>query len=165
MARVYLETSFISACVTDRTDAASVYRNDMSQEWWDTSRDRHEVFVSAATVAELNHSAHENGQAAVELIQELRWLPMTDEVRGLAHLLVQEDILPGPAVGDAVHVALTAAHRIDYLLTWDIRHLANPHVLTRLRHICLRLGLTPPDIITSESLWEPNHGSEPESGS
>ena len=34
MARVYLETSFVSACVTDRKDAGSVYRREKSLEWW-----------------------------------------------------------------------------------------------------------------------------------
>lgn len=158
MARIYLETSFISACVTERSDPASTYRNDASQEWWDSSRDEHDVFVSAATVAELGHRTNESGEDALALIQDLQWLPVTDEVRGLAHLLVQEQILPGPAVGDAVHVALATVHHLDYILTWDVRHLANVRALRGLRQLCLRLGLTPPDIITSESLWEPSDG-------
>lgn len=156
MARLYLETSFINACVTDRTDPASVYRNDVSQEWWDSARAEHEVFASAEVVAELEHPTQPNGRQALELIHDLQWLPMTDEVRGLSHLLVQERVLPGPTVGDAVHVALAAAHHMDYLVTWDLRHLANPYVLAHLRHVCLRVGLTPPYIVTSESLWEPN---------
>lgn len=46
MARVYLETSFISACVTDRTDTASLCQRQVSREWWDTQRSAHDLFVS-----------------------------------------------------------------------------------------------------------------------
>src|SRR5205085_6318242 len=52
MARVYLETSFISACVTNRTDVASLYRKQVSNEWWETQRSRHELFVSAEVTEE-----------------------------------------------------------------------------------------------------------------
>jgi hypothetical protein len=54
MARVYLETSFVSACVTDRQDAASVYRHDVSNRWWAEQRARHEVSISAEVIAELS---------------------------------------------------------------------------------------------------------------
>ncbi len=55
MARVYLETSFVSACVTKRDDAASVYRRQISADWWKDQRAKHELFVSEEVVAELSH--------------------------------------------------------------------------------------------------------------
>ncbi len=50
MARVYLETRFFSACVSDRTDAASVYRREQSRDWWAMQRGRHALFVSPEVV-------------------------------------------------------------------------------------------------------------------
>jgi len=44
MGRVYLETSFASACVTDRTDPASLYRRQASREWWSLQARRHDCF-------------------------------------------------------------------------------------------------------------------------
>ncbi len=50
MARVYLETSFVSACVTDRDDTASVYRRQLSTEWWKEQRVKHDLFVGSGIV-------------------------------------------------------------------------------------------------------------------
>ena len=53
MPRVYLETSFLSACVSDRTDVASIYRRDLSREWWTTQRQAHELLISPEVLGEL----------------------------------------------------------------------------------------------------------------
>ena len=54
MATVYLETSFVSACVTNRSDPASIYRRELSVEWWTAQAKRHELFISAEVLAELS---------------------------------------------------------------------------------------------------------------
>ncbi len=154
MARVYLETSFISACVTGRTDAASVYRSQTSREWWSTQRSGHEVFVSEEVIAELSHPDFTRSEQALELSRGAPILPMTQEVRGLARVLVREKVMPGPLAGDALHVSLATCHAMDYLLTWNVRHLANPNKIEHLQKICVRVGFVPPRIITPELLWE-----------
>ncbi len=62
--------------------------------------------------------------------------------------------MPGPVAGDAVHVSVACVHGVDYLLTWNVRHLANPNKLEHLAAVCLRLGLTPPRIVTPDMLWK-----------
>ncbi len=154
MARVYLETSFISACVTARTDTASAYRRQTSQEWWSTQRSAHDVYVSEEVIAELSHPDFTQSERALELSHDVPILPITQEVRGLARVLVREKVMPGPLAGDALHVSLATCHAIDYLLTWNVRHLANPNKIEHLQKICVRVGFVPPRIVTPELLWE-----------
>lgn len=157
MARVYLETSFISACVTDRTDPVSAYRRQTSEEWWNTQAWRHDCCVSSEVIAELSHPAFARSEAALNLVAKTPLLPLTDEVAGLAAILVRDKAMPRPTAGDAVHVAAAAVHAMDYLLTWNVRHLANPNKLEHLRTICLRVGILPPRIVTPDLLWEVGH--------
>lgn len=63
--------------------------------------------------------------------------------------------MPSPVAGDALHVAASCIHRIDYLLSWNVRHLANPNKVSHLQTICVRTGHIPPKIVTPELLWEP----------
>ena len=53
-----------------------------------------------------------------------------------------------------MHVAAATIHRADYLLSWNVRHLANPNKVRHLTTICIRLGLLPPQIVTPDLLWE-----------
>jgi hypothetical protein len=62
--------------------------------------------------------------------------------------------MPGPVAGDAVHVATATFHGVDFLLTWNVRHLANPNKTAHLQAVCLRVGLAPPGIVTPDLLWE-----------
>jgi len=50
-------------------------------------------------------------------------------------------------------VATAIAHRCDYLVTWNVKHIANPNKLTHLRNVCRRVGFAVPDIVTPEYLW------------
>lgn len=154
---VYLETSYVSACVTDRTDPASIYRRDTSRQWWETQAHRYEVFISAEVVAELSHPEYRCRGDAMDFVRDLPLWPINDDVRGLATLLVREKVMPAPVAGDAVHVAIATVHGAEYILSWNVRHLANPSKTRHLRTICLRVGLVPPQIVTPDMLWEENH--------
>ena len=154
MARVYLETSFVSACVTARDDTASAYRRQVSTTWWKEQRVRHELFVSQEVLAELSHPAFLQGSDATSLIHGVAVLPIIEEVRGLARILVREKVMPGPAAGDAIHVAISTVHRMEYVLTWNVRHLANANKLEHLRVICRRVGYISPQIVTPDILWD-----------
>jgi hypothetical protein len=154
VARVYLETSFVSACVTDRADAASVYRRDASLDWWRAQRPRHDLCVSDEVIAELAHPDFKRRDAALRWIDGLPVLPVNAEAAGLAAVLVRERVMPAPLAGDALHVAAATVHRMDYVLSWNVRHLANPNKVRHLAVICLRLGFAPPQIVTPDLLWE-----------
>ena len=154
MSNIYLETSFISACVSSRDDPKSIYRRDASVEWWTSQRDRHGVFVSAEVIRELSDPDYPRRDEALEWIANIPLLAITQEVEGLATLLVKERVMPSPPTGDALHVAIATVFGMDFMLSWNVRHLANPNKLQHLRVICLRAGLTPPQIVTPDFLWE-----------
>ncbi len=155
MARVYLETSFFGACVSMRTSAKSVSWRETSNEWWRTQAARHELYVSDEVVAELSDPQFAQGAAALAMLRGLRLLELGPEVRGLAEILVREKLMPRPSLsGDAIHVAAATIHGMEYILTWNVQHMANPNKRTHFATICLRLGLLPPQIVTPDLLVE-----------
>ena len=155
MARIYLETSFVSACVTNRSDVASVYRREVSKQWWQEQSAHHEVVVSEEVIRELSDPEFKCREAALVLITPISVLRVNDDVRGLAKLLVAEKVMPGPAAaGDALHVAFATVDRVDYLVSWNVRHLANINKIEHLQRICRRVGYFPPQIVTPEIIWE-----------
>lgn len=155
MARVYLETSFFSQCVTIRTGAIDVGRRATGEAWWRRDAKAFELFISAEVIRELSDPDFPEAVRAPALAM-LTGLPALDldaDVVALADLLVRERVMPGPSVtGDAVHVAAAVVHRMDYLLTWNQKHLANPNKRTHLAVVCARLGRPAPQIVTPDLL-------------
>jgi hypothetical protein len=48
----------------------------------------------------------------------------------------------------AAHIALATVHRMDVLLSWNHRHIANPAIQARLRRLTERSGWVLPAICT-----------------
>ncbi len=157
MAQVYLETSFFSACVTTRTDVQSRFWKRSSLAWLKTQREKHELFISGEVLAELAVPTYPHGREALEFTVEIQVLEVTEEVLGLARVLVNEKVMPGPLVGDSVHVAVAVYYGMEYVLSWNVKHLANPNKRPHLARVCLKVGKVPPMIVTPEVLWEPGN--------
>jgi hypothetical protein len=159
MASVYLDTSFISACVTTRTDVASAHRRKTSLEWLRSQSQDYRIVVSAEVENELDKPSYPDRAQALAVLHQYPMLAITPEVAGIAAILVRERVMPGPVKGDPIHVAVCCAHSVGYLLSWNVHHLANPRKVTHLRTICMRAGVTPPEIVTPDLLWQrpPRH--------
>lgn len=112
------------------------------------------MLISPEVLTELSNPVFPLADLAMKMTVEIEILPLTQEVRGVAKILVGEKVMPGPEEsGDAVHVAAAIVHRVEYVLSWNVRHLANMNKLEHLRIICQRLGYMPPMITTPEVVW------------
>ena len=153
--RVYLETTIVSYFVAEPTkDIVQTAHQQITRQWW-AGRDRFEIFVSRAVVAEARRG---DARAARRRLAALRGIPrLAVGRRGirLAQSLLRLGALPQKAEVDAVHVGIAAVNGIDYLLTWNLRHLANAALRGKIEEAVREAGLVPPIICTPEELMEP----------
>ena len=73
-------------------------------------------------------------------------------VTEVAEGILNAKIVPKKAADDAYHIACAAVHRMDFLLTWNCTHIANPHNRRRIRKHLDGHGLEIPVICTPEEL-------------
>lgn len=86
-------------------------------------------------------------------------LEIVEDAYDLAAALISEGALPPSAQDDATHIAMAAVHGIDYLLTWNCRHIDNAETKPVVRAICSKHGYICPEICTPEELMgEENEG-------
>lgn len=84
--------------------------------------------------------------------RDLRGHICTDSVVLLARELIKADAVPAKALDDALHIAIATVHNIDYLLTWNYRHIANAEMKPIIRSICAAKGYICPEICTPQEL-------------
>lgn len=152
-ASVYIETTIPSAWVTARTDPGSLHRRAVTRQWWSEQLSLYEPWISQTVVLELEQGDWPGQAEAIGLVDPIPQLFIDEEVLGVAARYVEEQLVPGGLGGDAAHLAAACVHEMDFLLTWNIRHLANPNKLAHLTVINRRLGLLTPQIVTPEMLW------------
>jgi hypothetical protein len=139
--KVYIETTIISYLTAWRSPQLVMAANqEMTRTWWDEERDRFELFISELVVQEA--SAGDPGAASRRLavIGDLAALTITDEVVELAEELVNGTPLPAKARLDALHIAAATVNGMDYLLTWNCRHIANATLRNTMSDLCAAAG-------------------------
>jgi len=149
---VYVETSVISYLTARRSrDIVLAAHQQLTRRWW-RGRSSYRLFVSQIVRDEAGV-----GDQAVRLrrLRALRGIPalaVTDEATRLADELVRRGALPRKATVDAFHIGIAAAHQVEYLVTWNCKHIANATMRGTIEAICRSAGLTPPVICTPEEL-------------
>ena len=81
-------------------------------------------------------------------------LETTEDAAALTRRLLDLGAFPREAAADAAHVAIAAANSVDYLLTWNLRHIPNAAVRSRIERACRKAGYEPLIICTPNELME-----------
>jgi predicted nucleic acid-binding protein len=153
MESVYLETSFISYLVARASrDVIVAGHQQTTQEWWANRRGEFECSVSQVVMDEASAGDPAEVQKRLAIIGGLPVLEITEEAESLAEAIMAAGLLPPHAVRDAAHVAVAAVHAIDFLLTWNCKHLANAQIARRIALVCEKLGQRMPVICTPDEL-------------
>jgi len=146
---VYIETTIVSYLVASPSrDIILAAHQQLTRQWWQDQRPAYHCFVSGQTLMEAARGDVEQARLRLEALQGLPVLPITAEVENLADAILQSGSLPAGARSDAVHVSVATLAGVDFLLTWNCRHLANPHLQKQLRALMATRGLTLPEICT-----------------
>ena len=152
--KVYLETTVISyQAGSPSRDIVIAGHQRITQEWWER-RNRLDLFVSEAVVQEAIRGDAVVAARRMALLSGIPVLDLSAEVHDLANRLLRGRAVPEKALVDAVHIAVTAVNQIDYLVTWNCRHIANAAVRGKIEAACRAAGLRAPAICTPEQLME-----------
>jgi predicted nucleic acid-binding protein len=152
---VYIETTVISyltaRATTDPLLAGDI---DATKKWWDNTRGSFELFTSEIVIQEASRGDAKAAAERLSVLGALPGLPVTSPATALAKTLVSKSALPRKARVDALHISIAAANGMNYLLTWNCRHLANATLRARIEQICRDEGYEPPVICTPKELTE-----------
>lgn len=124
--KVYIETSIIGTLAAPiSTNTIIAGRQALTREWWDQCRSLFDMVVSELVVLEARQGDPEIVQKRLDYIHHSESLSLTDRAVHLAEAFVASEAIPWRCGQNALHVALCAAHGIDFLLTWDCQQLAS----------------------------------------
>jgi predicted nucleic acid-binding protein len=148
---VYLETTIPSYLTAwPSRDLVRAAHQPATREWWENHRTSFELFVSEAVLRECGAGDPTAAQLRLEAIRGFEILEQSNEALALAESLIEQIPLPERAALDALHIALSVVHGMDYLLTWNCTHIANATLRSQIELICSEFGYETPIICTPE---------------
>lgn len=153
METVYLETTVISYLVARLSrDLKVAAHQQTTQEWWFTRKDQFNCYVSQVVLDEVSAGDAAEIAKRITAVQDLPVLANNNDSQELTKRILSTGVIPPRAVQDAGHIAVAAVHEIDYLLTWNCKHLANAQITRKIERLCGDLGFRLPIICTPEEL-------------
>jgi hypothetical protein len=157
MATAYIETTIPSYYAAQTSHSLfHAAKQAATREWWDTGCSGLTLFTSFETLDEVGKGDQRMAEQRLRLLHGIPILPLPDHAVGLVRSLLDSGIVPAKAASDAVHIAVAAAHSMDYLVTWNFKHIANPFLRDRIRKAVSSLGFKFPVMCSPEELLQNN---------
>lgn len=152
---VYLESSVISYYANNiSSDLKVAAEQKITQDWWANIMPQFEIFISDYVLQEVALGRKREAEARIKIAQHLTVLPESPHIYELAAEYVKRLSLPKNGEIDAFHLAVAAVHKVDFLLSWNCKHIANALKYRKIREINQSLGFYVPVICTPRELME-----------
>jgi len=147
--KVYLETTIPSLLTAwPSRDVLVAGQQQATRDWWTERRHKYQLFISGLVLVEARRgdpTAVQPREAALSVCAVLEY---SEAAQALAGEILASRLLPAKAAVDAAHIATATVHEMDFLLTWNCRHIANATIVEDVRAVCERAGYAPPVICT-----------------
>ncbi|MBE0478014.1 PIN domain-containing protein [Candidatus Aerophobetes bacterium] len=145
--KLYLECSVINMYFQKEAP----YLRDLTRQFWRDILPHFDVYVSEVILDEIRVTVEVNLRKALEnLMKDFEVLEVTEEVIKLADMYLSHRRLPR---GDALHLASASIGEMDFLVTWNLRHLYKRGTQEMIREVNARLRIPIPTIVTPEDFF------------
>ena len=153
--KVYLETSIISYLTARPSrDVVVAGHQQTTRDWWETQSQRFRLVASQLVVQEASARDSTAAQQRLTMLAAVELLTASEIALALAQVLVERGAVPTKAAADALHIAIAVTNGVEYLLTWNCRHIANASTRNQIERLCQTQGYEPTIICTPDELWE-----------
>ena len=153
METVYIESTILSYLVARPSrDIIVAARQEMTREWWEHSMPKFDCVVSQIVLDEIAAGDTDYALKRLERAASLGVLAVSEPCLELARLYLNKGYIPKTEIRDALHIAVAVVWKVDYLLTWNCKHIANAHALRQLRKFSENQGHEFPQVCTPEEL-------------
>ena len=150
---VYIETSILGYLTARATKNLIIAANiEVTRDWWGFRRSNFRLYISQVVLDEIAEGDSEIATQRLEILRDFPLLELNQAVRDLAGQFLTRSNLPPKAAADAVHIATATVYDLDYLLTWNCKHIANAQIQRKLAEISLDFGYQLPIICTPYEL-------------
>jgi hypothetical protein len=135
-------------------DLITAANQQITEEWWSVRRQDFDLFVSQIVLREVRAGDEDASRQRLEVVNDIPLLELSEEALQLAEALVNQQVIANNAAVDALHIAVAATNGMDYLITWNFKHIANAAMRSRIEYVCRLSGYEPPVICSPQELME-----------
>lgn len=151
----YIETTVIGHLVGRMlADPIVAGRQAVTRQWWPIAIAKYRFFVSRVVADECAAGDADAARERLEVLDSLEFIATSPSVDELAGKLIEEFAIPKTEPRDAIHISLAAVNGLEYMVSWNFKHIVNPTTRSAIERVCRDSGFVPPMICTPDELME-----------
>jgi len=155
--KAYIETTIVSYLTAwPSRDVVIAGYQQTTREWWQGAAERFELVASELVISEASAGDADAARDRLTVLESVTLLEVTEEAGELAQQLIDFGAIPAKAAEDAGHIAIAVTNGVEYLVTWNCRHIANATTRSQIERVCRTAGYEPTVICTPAELMEPD---------
>ena len=153
--KVYVETTVVSdATALPTNDLARMGRQITSIKWWNSATTSFELYCSDVVKREARRGDSEAAQRRMDALEGMPELQTSSQALSLAMKLIEGKAVPKEYPDDALHIAIAAVCGMDFLVSWNFKHITNAQTIPLVKRICAENGFVCAEICTPYQLQE-----------
>jgi len=153
--KLYIETTVVSLLTArPSSNVISMARQLQTQQWWEEILPNYRPLISYFVRDEATNGDARASKKRLEALEGFEYLENNDEVEYLAGRYYEALQIPEKAELDAYHLAIATYYKMDYIVSWNFKHIAGERVRRVLYDLNNSLKLPTPVICTPENMLE-----------
>lgn len=154
---MYIETSVVSYLVADVSENIRIGSHQLATyEFWH-ALPKFEPYVSDTVIEEASHGDEKKAKERLVAIRDIQVLEIDRNTQELAGILVKEQAIPQQFPEDALHIGVAATNSIEFVITWNFKHINNPFMIRKISSVVSNAGYPMPVICSPEEFMEAEH--------
>ena len=151
----YIETTVIVHLVGRiLADPIVAGRQLVTREWWNYATDKYRLFASQLVIDECSAGDPDVAAERLAVLDTLEFVAASPDADELTKELMRAGAIPATEPRDALHISLATVNGLEYLVTWNFKHIANATTREKIEQVCRGAGFEPPIICTPDELSE-----------
>jgi hypothetical protein len=126
-------------------------------DWWEKAKNKLDCYISEIVISEISQGDKIAAEKRLDSVKGFKYLEHNNEIEQLGIKYFKLFNIPEKSKLDALHLAISVWFKIDFLLSWNCKHIANAFVNLKLREYNYKNDLHSPILCTPEELMEVYH--------
>ncbi len=159
--KVYVETTVVSYLVARPSNNITLAaRQRATRQLWNDYSNNFEFIVSDIVITEIRQGNETAAQRRIDAVAGLTVLNLSPETVVLAQDLITSGAVPKESQTDAQHIAVAVVYGIEYLTSWNYKHIVNETKRQHIDQVCRAAGYQPTTLCPPIELIEELHVKE-----
>jgi hypothetical protein len=132
-------------------------RQAITLDWWENHRERFDLFISELVEEEIMRGDPDAAALRSGKVAGIESLGSSEAAENLTQALLDKGVVPAGSEEDAAHIAIASAQGMEYLLTWNFKHINNAERKAAIIRVVESCGFNCPALCSPEELGGMNN--------